>query len=269
MKRSSKRLAAVAATLVLGSVGLASATMAEGGGPEGKPAPATRASIKMPMSMETTFVPVTPCRLFDTRSVGGPGAMANNVPRHFSVKGALGAQGGAADCQVPVGATAASINLTAISDVAPAGYVRGWAFSQPPAEATLLNFSTALNASNTSEVPLCEGDCPEDLTLRTAGSAHLIGDVLGYFIPPIHARITWKGEIYSGSSRVVDVRKVSTGEYMIIADSELEGCTVSATVSGGNSFASGHVMSDDIFKVETYSANGVYEDHTFEVFVAC
>lgn len=271
MKRSSKRFAAIGATIVLASVGIASATMAQGG-PDTKPAPDAgmdnrAGGFSSPSPLETSFVPVKPCRLFDTRNAGGP--MANAETRSFSVKGALGSQGGVANCGIPVGATAASINLTAISEGGTSGFVRGWAATTTPTTATLLNFSPALNASNSVEVPLCEGDCSDDLVLKTFGSAHLVGEVLGYFVPQMHGEIGNDGRIVYGSPRVVSSERLGAGRYRITLDRDVDSCSVGATLGNNQPGSIAAYTNGGKIVAFTWDAANVATDRYFDFVVAC
>lgn len=271
MNRSSKRFAAIGATIVLASVGVATATMAQGGADSKESSRVgmdTRAvGFPTPKPMETSFVPVKPCRLFDTRNVGG--AIASTATRSFKVKGALGSQGGAANCDVPAGATAAAINITAIAAGSPSGYVRGWAAGQPPAQATLLNFSSALSASNSVQLPLCEtGACTKDVTLQTFGAAHLIGEVLGYYVPQIHGAVAADARIFNGSTRMLSATREGTGLYRITIDRNIDGCSVAATATGDAhmilAYADGQYV-----KVHTYGPDGQLKSTSFEFVVAC
>lgn len=272
MKRTSKTLAAVGAMLLLSGVGLASTTMAQDGGPDGTAPPSaesdSRAATRVPVPMETSFVPVKPCRLFDTRNAGG--ALANGQTRNFNVKGALGSQGGAANCGVPEGATAASVSLTAISQGGTSGFVRGWAAGGSESTATLVNYSPALNASNSVEMPLCAGPCAKDITLKMFGSAHVVGEVLGYFVPPIHASVHTDGEIHNKSSRVISVVRSSRGVYYATIDRSVNGCAVAVTPSFYNGLATSQaIAASNVVEVITYSRSGGSADLAFDLTVSC
>lgn len=268
MKRSTKRLAAVGAAILLTSLGAASATLAQGGPTETEGRIPLAATANNPAPMETSFVPLTPCRLFDTRNAGGP--LGNQQTRDFKVKSALGGQGGAANCGVPEGATAISVNLTAIAQGGSAGFVRGWAFGQPPAQATLLNFSPALNASNAVEIPICKGpSCTKHITLKSFGSAHLLGDVLGYFVPQIHAELAPNGTISKGSSRVLSVQHPSTGKYIVTADRSLTNCSVVASLGTPASGSVAAFVNNGKVEASTYDEDGTLINVFWDFVVAC
>ena len=140
------------------------------------------------------FVPITPCRIIDTRSAGGP--LFPGVPRSFVVSGSnpalFGAQGGnPSGCGIPVGtAVAAFVNFVAASP-AGAGNLRAWAYaaSLPPAPfASILNYAAVLgNIANGVTTPLCDPlatTCTYDVLAQAfASSTDVVADVLGYFGP--------------------------------------------------------------------------------------
>lgn len=246
MKRFFQGLAFALGAVLLVVAGMAAANARQtpaddrpaGNGPS-DPAATTRAPVGtiQPEAPGSTYVAIAPCRLFDTRSVGG--AM-DEAQRSFRVSGALASQGGSNTCGIPSSATSVTVNLTGLAVGTDRGFVRGWAFGEPPAQATLLNFAPALNASNAVEVPLCTGTCSSDLTLRTfGGAANLVGDAVGYHVPDLHARIGSDGTIYSGSDRVVSASHPREGRYVVTFDRDLEGCSVATSIDGGQYFASG------------------------------
>ena len=80
---------------------------------------------------DLVFTPLTPCRIIDTRVVGGP--IVPGLPRDFVVGGTQGfeAQGGhAGGCGIPDAATAAMLNFIAVDARGP-GDLRAWPFGQP------------------------------------------------------------------------------------------------------------------------------------------
>lgn len=147
---------------------------------------------------DLVFTPVTPCRVFDTRN-HPQGKLTNGAERVFfvatdDVDPDLRFQGGNQNgCGVPYGsATSVVVALTAIPDGT--GFMRAWATGGALSTAAQLNYSSALNATNTTTVPICDpGSDPSgcgsgDLTLQAFGaSTHVLGDVTGYFsfsLPP-------------------------------------------------------------------------------------
>jgi hypothetical protein len=138
----------------------------------------------------SVFVPVTPCRIVDTRLAGGP--LAPGTPRSFVVSGSnatlFGAQGGnTSGCSVPAGtATAAFVNVVAVSPAGP-GNLQAWAYSSLPTApplSSIINYS-APNIANGVSVRLCDplaSTCTYDIFVQANNSTvQVVADVLGYF----------------------------------------------------------------------------------------
>jgi hypothetical protein len=148
-------------------------------------------------SADLVYTPVTPCRVFDTRSASA-GILAANTQRNFFVTGnsSFANQGGSAvGCGIPFGpATSVVINFVAVNP-AGAGNLRAWAVAdpQPPAPlAAVVNYSATLAAlANGIAVPICDAAlsaCVSDLRLQAdVSSVHVVGDVVGYFARPTNA----------------------------------------------------------------------------------
>jgi hypothetical protein len=149
------------------------------------------------------FVPVTPCRVIDTRHGGGP--LAAGTPRTFLFRGPTQdytSQGGSAGgCGIPdlnTGdsspnfqniAKAVAINVVAVNPGG-AGDLRAWPAGLPsPPSASILNYAAVagLNIANGIIVPMCgevaAAPCANgDITFRAdVSGAHLVVDVVGYF----------------------------------------------------------------------------------------
>jgi len=145
-------------------------------------------------SKDLVYTPIRPCRIFDTRVVGGP--LAAGTARNFMVAtgGAnLTRQGGnAAGCGIPTGrATAVMINLTAEQASGP-GNLRAWAVADPQTPqpfASALNYGAVIGVKglgNTSAVQLCDpalDNCSAgDLRIQAnLNGTDVVGDAFGYF----------------------------------------------------------------------------------------
>jgi len=149
-------------------------------------------AVKGPLNLgdsqaDLVYTPVTPCRIIDTRLVGGP--IAGGATRSFRVTGTdLSAQGGSATgCGIPSGpATAAVINFVAVNPAGP-GDLRITPFGTPMPTASIVNYAAVpgLNIANGPAVTICDpavAACPSDFTIRADGSAtQVVADVQGYF----------------------------------------------------------------------------------------
>lgn len=134
---------------------------------------------------DLVYVPVTPCRLLDTRLAGGP--IGASSARGFEVTAVTDyvAQGGSAtNCGVGnvAGVAAAVINFTVV-DPAFAGFVTAHAFGSPMPLAATVNYATGEIRGNLSVVPLAAAP-GNDISVFTFAPTQLVGDIVGYFIAP-------------------------------------------------------------------------------------
>ena len=136
------------------------------------------------------FVPVSPCRIIDTRFGGG--AFAAGETRSFEVTGStgFGAQGGnATGCGIPLGAAdplapAIVVNFVAVGPAGP-GHLEAWEFGQPVPNASVINYANVpgLNIANGVVVPIAGvSSLDKDLNIRAnVSGTHVVADVTGYF----------------------------------------------------------------------------------------
>lgn len=259
MRRVSKIVALAAITL---GVTWGTEALAGGGNPSGNQ-PAAVAPDSEPSALaittdvvEADSVSVTPCRLADTRQAGG--ALARGTTRSFEVQGTTGfvPQGGkSGGCGVPEGATAAVISMSAVTPADP-GFLRAWAFGTPPPTATLLNYGGS-SATTTAVVPLAPFAQAKALTVGAfSGGTHVVLDVTGYQIPPIHAILAPEGGIHAGSSRVLSSAHPATGRYEVTVDRSVVGCSPTGTVHGGPYFVSVYESGNTVFATTYGFSNG-------------
>lgn len=113
------------------------------------------------------FVPVTPCRLLDTRETGTPKPLADST-RTLQVAG---------QCNVPEDAISATMTLT-VTLTDDRGHLTAWPGGAQPV-ASNLNYGPHENRSNSTVVRLADDG---SLQLYTYASTHLVVDVTGYWI---------------------------------------------------------------------------------------
>lgn len=157
---------------------------------------------------DLVYVPVAPCRLFDTRLVPA-GPILAGTSRDFDVSSAANytAQGGSAtDCGVgSVGPFAAAvINFTVVSPSA-IGFMTAHAAGTPrPVAATLTYGAGTSLISNEVIVPISQGAGPAELTVYNNASGHVVGDIVGYFIAPqataMECTETFVSQVVSGNN---------------------------------------------------------------------
>src|SRR6478609_2924477 len=88
---------------------------------------------------QNLFVPITPCRVVDTRQQGGPFSSGQTRSYYVASTTGFAPQGGhSGGCGIPVGAVAVTAGLSAVSPHH-AGFFRTWAFGGAEPGATVLN----------------------------------------------------------------------------------------------------------------------------------
>ena len=136
---------------------------------------------------DLVFVPIAPCRLFDTRLAGG--AIAANTVRSFDVTAVsdYSFQGGAASNCNGVGAAgsfaAAAINLTVVFPTG-SGWITAFPFGTTQPNASNVNYVAGDVVANLATVALDQGASANELSVYTFAQTHLVGDIVGYFINP-------------------------------------------------------------------------------------
>jgi trimeric autotransporter adhesin len=143
------------------------------------------------LNQDLVYTPVTPCRVFDTRTPNTPfvsNGLNSGVMQTFDMDGTnLSAQGGSATgCNIP---TAARAVVLAFSPITPptTGWVIGAANDGTALPAsTLFNYSAALTLTTFTVVMPMLGQTGGDIRLEARGvaaySMHGVGDVTGYFM---------------------------------------------------------------------------------------
>jgi hypothetical protein len=146
-------------------------------------------SVSVSVAVNTTpleFVPITPCRLADTRNTNGafgplfgaPSLVGNSartfVPSHGS-------------CNIPSNAAAFSLNVTAVTHSDPSrghgylGYLTIWPTGYPRSQVSTLNSWDGRTKANAAIVPAGGGG---GVDVFVTDDADLVLDINGYFVPP-------------------------------------------------------------------------------------
>lgn len=123
---------------------------------------------------DTTFVPVTPCRLIDTRAgASRVGTLSTFVAEQTRTVQAHGTNG---QCTIPADAVALSLNVTAL-DATTNTFVTVWPSGTRPTSSSL-NPQPGVRAFNAVTVKL---DAGKFRLFNKAGSLDMIVDVNGYY----------------------------------------------------------------------------------------
>jgi hypothetical protein len=230
---------------------------------------------------ETRFVPITPCRIYDTRQGQGGSPIGAGNFRILKVRGGdnlpgqFAGQGGkAGGCGIPAHATAIEATVAAVSP-AGTGYLRLWPSGQPETSSTFLNYIRGFNPSNTGALAICHTGCGEasDLRVKAFQSAtHVAIDVQGYYIKPMAAVVNSAGGLVYGS-RVVSTVRQSTGQYRVQFDRFVDFCVISAAVDGtsGNAYAMVGPDAADNTRVYVFisDSTGALVNRSFHMSLTC
>jgi hypothetical protein len=158
----------------------------------------------------SVYVPVTPCRVVDTRtsngSFGAPALVAGQQ-RSFLLADS--------PCDLAADMTAISMNVTAVPiDGGPVGYVTVWGTPQDGATQTpptsTLNAPTGAVTANASIVTINQGTYGS-VSVYASNDTNLVLDVTGYFVPSASAP-TGLSLTPLTPCRVLDTR-LSSGDF--------------------------------------------------------
>jgi len=131
---------------------------------------------------QSTYTPVTPVRIMDTRSDGKVGALdtaGSGDPRQLKVTGTIATIGAGTQTVVPVGATAVSLNVTAVATETNdyGGFLTVYPCGTRP-DASHMNFGSGETLANAVTVPISDSG---NICFYVYGKAHLLADVVGFY----------------------------------------------------------------------------------------
>ncbi len=141
------------------------------------------------LDQDLMFIPITPCRIFDTRlSQGGTGAIPAGGTKDFIVSGttSYATQGGAnTNCGVVDGTNvaAAAINMTVVS-YGGGGYITAFPLGTTKPLAATVNFGANDVRGNMAIVKVSQTGGLEDLSIYASQQVDVIGDIVGYYSRP-------------------------------------------------------------------------------------
>jgi hypothetical protein len=209
-----------------------------------------------PPRAENTYVPITPCRIVDTRNAVG--FIGNGVTRTYYVGGTVGfaPQGGkSGGCGIPVGAAAVSATVTAVSPTI-GGYLRAYPSNQAEPTATTLNYVAHVSAGTGSTLSLSTASAQALKVTNHAGRTGLVIDVSGYYLAPIEGMINGAGALlYAGSSRLVSAVHNGAGSFTVTIDTDVSFCTPTVTGYSGYVYASAYAFNGNKIQVYMWTLN--------------
>jgi hypothetical protein len=288
MKRTS---AMTAALIALGLFAGSSATVLAGtlggnnGGGGGSAGGYTNAGpLPLPATGQALFVPITPCRVVDTRQVANGLVQANSI-KSFDVNGAtLAAQGGnAAGCPaIPFGITAVAANVTVTGGTRTSAglpYLKAWPAGAAEPSASVINFDTVSDIANGLTLAVSPGASNKLSVKPELASTHVLIDILGYYISGMRAAINTDGTVESSTGPLaVSAMRQSAGVYIVNFGVDVRACAFVATpaqVDGAGTADANEISVADSFDfpgavfVNTRSSGGLDVDSGFHLVVNC
>lgn len=135
---------------------------------------------------DLVYMPVTPCRIIDTRITGGP--IAANGVRDFDLADAVrfSSQGGdAGNCGVGDKGSfaAAAINFTVVGPNM-AGYITAYPYLTGRPTTATVNYAAGDIRNGFTIVRLDQGTSVPEFTVYSVAQTHLVADIVGYFVNP-------------------------------------------------------------------------------------
>ena len=269
----------VIGVVAVGALGVVGLTPASGSTPTTAPpngpaaAPAFAPAVTAPTVQETVYVPIVPCRIVDTRNGTGVGhtPLGNGATRAYYVGGTtnfLGQGGTSGGCGIPIGASAITATITAITPSNP-GFMRAWPVGSAAPNATVLSYQKFSIGTGTT---LSLGTGAQSLNVKNfGGPSGLVIDVSGYYVTQMAAYLQGTGTLTYATSRVVSTTHSSTGNYEVTFSRDISRCAYQVTPfqynwvaavgsAGANTL---HVYIHD--QVSPYTAH----DTSFYVTVTC
>ena len=127
----------------------------------------------------SSFVPITPCRLIDTRSTSPVGPRSTPILAGESLT--VQVTGSNGQCVIPASATAIVINVTAVGPTVP-GYITLYPADVALPNASNLNF-TANQSPTPNLVTVSLSTTGAIKIFNVAGTVNVLGDIAGYYQP--------------------------------------------------------------------------------------
>lgn len=137
-------------------------------------------------AQDLVYVPVTPCRIFDTRVVGGP--IPANSFRDFDLTDVIrfAPQGGdTSNCNVGDKGSfaAAAINFTVV-DPTSDGYITAFPYLSSQPTAATINYVAGDIRNGLAITRLDQSAASNEFSVYSFAQTHLVADIVGYFATP-------------------------------------------------------------------------------------
>lgn len=261
----------VVGAVVAGALALSAGAVVGAQAQQQQAPPTNKAGSSSPT--ESSFVPITPCRIVNTQNPAGK--LSAGEVRSYHMHGNTSEQGGAAACGIPSVATALEMSITAVGAEGN-GYLRVYPAGQPEPNATFLNYTDVFNAENAGTVRVQAG-LGNNLSVKAYQKrTHVVIDVLGYYVANPIAVVSSAGNLLRGSA-ASGASRDSLGTYRVTFNRNVSGCVYTGGLhdpatefgnEGDIAIATSAATPQGIY-VQTYNAAGNLADLDFHVTVTC
>jgi hypothetical protein len=250
------------------------------------------ASATLESGVKSVFVPITPCRVMDTRgapSTVGPRSTPLGAAETYSIT-VLGVNG---NCTIPADAVGLSLNVTAVNPTA-ASFLTVFPFGAPLPVASNLNY-TAGQAPVPNAVQVKIGTDKISFYNNT-GSVDVAADIVGYYVDHNHndlyytkpqvdaalpefAVVAASGTLVRSSGGITSLRS-SQGRFEVDFNHDITQCayqgTIATTTNSGTAgpaqieLAGLALTTDSLFvRILDSAGNLAGVDTSFHVVVVC
>jgi hypothetical protein len=182
------------------------------------------------LEADLTYTPVVPCRILDTRVVGGP--LQVDVARVFVGYAAnFAVQGGASsDCGVPSGVPVLALNVYAVNPTN-TGFIKVWAFGTAEPAVSTVNSQVGITAIATGTLVPVDRLSGNRFLAKSPTVVDFVADVVGYFRSPGAAF----GDITSVSAGAGLAGGGTSGDVTLAADTSYLQRRVTGSCAAGSS----------------------------------
>lgn len=191
-------------------------------------------------TQDLVYVPVTPCRILDTRVAGGP--IPANSFRDFDITDVVrfaGQGGDTSNCNVGDKGSfaAAALNITVVTPNV-AGYITAFPYLASQPTAATMNYVAGDIRNSLAIVRLDQSSAAYEFSVYSFAQTHLVADVVGYFREPeataLECVTVSSAQIVGRSPLTIDSPLCPVG-FAIISGSCDSNMSIYQSITGQNS----------------------------------
>ena len=215
---------------------------------------------------ELDYVPITQCRLADTRKTS---KLGNGTTRGFYAadKPKIKAQGGNPNgCGIPASAAAVTFTVL-VYQPSTAGRPRVWKAGTTVPDGNAVYYAKANTTSQLTIGTRTTGGSSFGIK-NTGSSTHLIIEATGYYVPPLSTRISPTGAVIDNSGRLLNAVRSDTGFYILTWDRDIDFCTCVGS-SDVEAYTVAVWTTGNMAYVYVYNAAGTPANYYANVLINC